>query len=125
MNPILPNPVIHQEIPATMTGYTSFMKEHTDRGWKYPKYENFTIDTDYTPYFTHIISDRKIYTGYGLHKPEEPHEHSFPIFSRINLKGFLKSFGKENLIELQEAFYILERDDIAQLRKNTSKSLEK
>jgi|LauGreDrversion4_2_1035121.scaffolds.fasta_scaffold155337_2 hypothetical protein len=70
-NPRLPAPYIHSDVYVTMTGFTRFMHEHDAYsgsllGWRYNKTENMP-DSEYSVY-THLISDRKNYTGFVQYK---------------------------------------------------------
>ena len=68
-------------------------------------------DSEYHVY-THLISDRKNYTGFVPYKGK-----GFEQFDRIDYKGFLKNPLKNSLFVKKESVYILEREDVAKLRK--------
>jgi hypothetical protein len=108
-NPFLPKPYIHSDVYVTMTGFTRFLYEHqteseSSLGWRYNKTENMP-DSEYHVY-THLITDRTNYIGFV------PYKEPFKAFSRLNLMGWLKSFGKEQLLILEDKVYILEREDV-------------
>jgi hypothetical protein len=67
-------------------------------------------DSEYHVY-THLITDRKNYTGFVQYK-----EKGFQQFVRLDFKGFLKNPLKNSLFIKQDSVYILEREDLAKLR---------
>jgi len=62
-------------------------------------------DSEYSVY-THLISDRKNYTGFVQYK--EP----FKQFASLDIKGFLANPFKNSLIKLEDRVFILEREDV-------------
>ena len=114
VNHLLPNPYIHSDVYATMTGFTRFMHEHDEisgswYGWKYNKTENMP-DSEYQVY-THLVTDRTNYTGFTIYK-----DHPFKQFFKLDIAGFLRNPLKNPLILLEDKVFILERDDIYALR---------
>lgn len=82
-NPALPKPYIHSDVFTSMTGFTRFLYENEEIGWRYNRTENMT-DSEYLVY-THLFSDRNDYEGFNIYKS--------PIksFDRVDLRGFLKN----------------------------------
>lgn len=93
-NPALPKPYIHSDVFVTMTGFTRFMHENVDLGWRYNKTENLA-DSEYDVY-THLITDRTNYTGFTMYK------QPFKGFQRLDIKGFLKNPLKNSLFILED-----------------------
>lgn len=74
----------------------------------YNKTENMP-DSEYDVY-THLITDRKNYTGFQIYR--EPIKQ----FVRLDIMNWIKNPFKNSLLILEDKVYILERDDIAKLR---------
>ena len=66
-------------------------------------------DSEYDVY-THLITDRTNYTGFSIYK--EPIKQ----FVKLDIKNWIKNPLKNSLFILEDKVYILERDDIKQLR---------
>ena len=113
-NPKLPPAYVHSDVYVTMTGFTRFMHENdayslSTMGWTYNKTENMP-DSEYGVY-THLITDRTNYTGFHIYG--EPVKQ----FVRLDITNWLKNPFKNSLLVLEDKVYMLERDDIAKLRK--------
>ena len=108
-NSALPKPYIHSDVFTSMTGFTRFLYENENLGWKYNRTENMT-DPEYLVY-THLFSDRKDYEGFTLYK--EP----IKSYERLDIKAFLKNPFKNPLVLLKDCAYILEREDVSRIRK--------
>ena len=81
------------------------MSQH---GWRYNKTENMP-DSEYDVY-THLITDRTNYTGFKIYY--EPVKQ----FVRLDVKKWLRNPFKNSLFILEDKVYILEREDITELR---------
>lgn len=68
-------------------------------------------DSEYSVY-THLITDRTNYTGFNQYK------QPFKGFSRLDITGFVKNPLKNSLFVLEDQVYILERDDVRDIRNN-------
>ena len=66
-------------------------------------------DEEYMAY-THLVSDRNDYEGFSLYK--EPVKG----FDRLDIRGFISNPFKNSLVILSDKVFILERNDIKQIR---------